>query len=802
MNFKTTFVLGVFLAALVAFYAVTRSAPKPAESSPTTAITPTPSPTTHDLLEKKLGDVVKVVCQMKGKEAWTFERKSPPEGAGAAGWRMTSPKDVAVASYEVDKFGRELGRLQYEVSYKPGEPGGVTPLDAGLAPPEATVTLTDSSGATATVEIGKPASENETYVRLAGDDRTCVGKANLRHLWKTKALEYRDQQLWNFTPENATRVEIIDRSAAGAPVTYAFAKDGTKWMMESPVTARATGKVDELLRTMSRMRVIQWQDDSRDKLGVYGLDPDALTVRVTVEEKVAAKKDESKPGAEEAEGEGKEAKEETPEIKKTVYELHVADRSPIGEETKAFVRAGDESAVATLMKTTTDKFKPVMSEWRDMKITTANVDAATRIELAGPGRAAAMALKGGKWSFDGDGGRAEDSSVKELLKAVKDLNAVVFVEADSAEAASFGFSQPQTEVRLTVPGIEGVDRIAVGNYTDEKAKLMAYVRHNDLSSIGKVRSADVAPLLRAPPAYRDRTVFDLPPDQLEKVVLATDNRFVGGKNIIAFERSADGWKMTQPVAASLRTDRIDKLVQAVSGLRAAAIASETGEASAFGLHSPSAGIVITDQPPVEHRIEQPVAEGEPAQPVEVVPPPVTYELAVAEHDGKFYAKRSDKPTIYEVSADFYKQLFDEYRTTEVLTFDDAKVRQLSIRKGEETHGFVKADGRWTYQAEPDLPLDAKKVDNLLLQVKDLKTERYVRNAADDLGPFGLSAPDREVSVTLEDGTRRVLHVSQQTSDRETDKGRYACVDDKHDVFLLTADMLKRIEVSLPDLEKH
>jgi hypothetical protein len=802
MNFKTTFAMGVFLAALVALYAVMRSAPKPAESRPTTAITPTPSPTTHDLLEKKLGDVVKVVCQMKGKEAWTFEKKGPTEGTGAATWRMTSPKDVAVASYEVDKFGRELGRLQYEVSYKPGEPGGVTPLDAGLAPPEATVTLTDGSGATATVEIGKPASENETYVRLAGDDRICVGKANLRHLWKTKALEYRDQQLWNFAPENVTRVEVIDRSAAGASGSFAFAKDGTKWMMESPVSARATGKVDELLRTISRLRVTQWQDDSREKLGVYGLDPDVLTVRVTVEEKVAAKKDESKPEKEEAEGEGKEAKEETPEIKKTLYELHVADRSPIGEDTKVFVRAGDESAVATLMKATTDKFKPVMSEWRDMKITTANVDAATHIELAGPGRTAALALKDGKWSFDGDGGRAEDSSVKELLKAVKDLNAVVFVEADSAEAASYGFSQPQAEIRLTVPGIEGVDRVSIGSYTDEKAKLMAYVRHNDLSSIGKVRSADIAPLLRAPSAYRDRTVFDLPPIQLQKIVLTRDDRLAGGKATMAFDRAADGWSMTAPVTAPVRLDRVDKLVQSVGDLRAAAIASESDEASAYGLHSPSAGIVITDQPPVEHRIEQPAAEGEPAQPVEVVPPPVPYELAVAEHDGKFYAKRSDKPTIYEISADFYKRLFDEYRTTEVLTFDDAKVRQLSIRQGDQTHLFVKADGRWTYQAEPDLPLDSKKVDNLLLQVKDLKTERYVRNAADDLGQFGLSTPHHEVSVTLDDGTRRVLHVSQQTNDHETDKGRYACVDDQHDVFLLTADMLKRVEVSLPDLEKH
>lgn len=801
MNFKSTIVLAAILVALFVAYTVSRSVPKPAESSATTVPTSASSPTAHDLIEKKLGDVVKVVCQVKGKEAWTFEKKAPTEGTGTASWRMTAPMDMAVAAYEVDKFGRELGRLSYEVAYKPGEPGAVTAADAGLAPPEAIITLTDAAGATATVEIGKPVSENETYVRLAGADRVCVGKTNLRSLWKSKALEYRDLQLWNFAPENVTRVEVIDRSATDAPVDYAFAKDGGKWMMESPVSARATGKVDELLRTISRLRVMQWHDDSREKLGVYGLEPGALTVRVTVEEKLPAKADEPKPEAENGE-EGEEATQQAPEIKKTVHEIHVADRSPIGEDTKTYVRVGNDSAIATVMKTMTDKFRPVMSEWRDMKITSANVDAATRIELLNQGRTAALVLKEGMWSFDGDGGRAEESATKELLKAVKDLSAVVFVESDSAEAASFGFSQPQAEVRLTVPGVEGVERITVGAYTDEKTRRMIYVRRNDLPSIGKVRSSDVEPLLRAPSAYRDRTVFNLPADQLQNIVLATDNRIVGGQNSLSFRIEDGVWSMAEPVKAAVRADRMDKLVQSLNALRASAIAAEAGEASAFGLNSPAARLKITHQPPIEHRIEQPTGEGEPAQPVEVQPQPVTYELAVTEHDGKFYAKRSDKPTIYEVPADFYKLLFDEYRTTEVLTFDDTKVKQLSIRKGDQTHVFVKGEGRWTYQAEPDLPLDAKKVDNLLLQVKDLKTERYVRNAADDLATFGLSTPSHEVAVTLDDGTRRVLRVSSQINDKETDKGHYARIDDKRDVFLLAADMLKRVEVSLPELEKR
>ncbi len=782
MNFKTTAFLAVLLALMMTVYAGLRLGSKPAESTTTPPVPTAPtSAASRDVLEKKLGDVVKVALKVKGKDEWTFEKKAPTEG-GVAAWRMTAPMDMAVATWEVDKFGREIGRLQYDVSFEPGAAGGVSLADAGLSPPEATVTLTDAAGVTASVDIGKPASDSSTYVRPAGSGPILVGKANLRTLWKAKALEYRDQQLWNFAPENATRVEIIDRAHAEGPATYVFVKDGARWMMESPAAARATGKVDDMLRAISRLRVTQWYDEGKDKPVVYGVESAALTVQVTVEEKVPVAKEEPKEDEAEKDDDESEA-EPAMETKTNVYELHVADRSPIGEDTKVYVRPGDEPVVATLMKATTDKFKPVMSEWRDMHVTTANVEAATRVELTAGGRQAALVQQNGAWSFEGDGGRAEDAAVKELLKAVKDMNAVVFV--DAAEAAS-AFSQPQGEVRLTVPGADSAERITVGAHTDESTKRMVYVRRGDAAVIGKVRTGDVEKLLRAPIAYRDRTVLDVPEAHVQKLVLTTQNKYVGGKDALTFERVGEAWTMTAPVAAAVRADRIQKLVESAASLHATAIAAEGQEATSFGLHEPTATLALTVQAPSDE---------------DATAAPAEHQLAFAAHDGKFYAKRSDRPTVYEVSADFYNQLFAELRTAEVMTFENAKVRQFSIRKAGQTHAFSKSESKWTYQSEPDLPLDGKKVDNLLLQLKDLKTERYVRSGVDDLAALGLSSPHIEVTVMLEDGTKRVLRVSEKGHDREGDKGRYATIDDGRDVFLLTEETLKRIDVSLPDLEK-
>lgn len=774
MNTRTTFFLAIVLAGMVAAFTFTRSAPKPAETS---AATPAPTPAsaaTKDLIEKKLGDVVKVALQVKGKEAWTFEKKAASEGATAT-WRMTSPLDTPVASWEMDKFGRELGRLSYEISYAAGEPGAVTPEAAGLNPPEATVTLTDATGATATVEIGKPAADNETYVRLAGGDRVRVGKANLRTLWKSKALEYRDQQLWTFAPENVTKVEIDDRAVADALVKYAFVKDGAKWMITSPATAKATNKVDDLLRALSRLRVTKWHDDAKDKLGVYGLEPASLTVRVTVEEKVPATPAEPVK-------EGEEPKPEPlPEIKTSVHVLHVSARSPIGEETSTYLRVGDESAVATIMKATTDKFRPVMTEWRDMKVVSTDASMATRVELNSGGQKAALTLADGQWSFEG-GGRAEGDAVSALLAKIKEMSAVVFVEPKSGDEADFGFSQPRADIRLQLPGVEGGERIVIGSYTDETTKRMVYLRRGDTGPIAKVRSTDIESLLQTPSAYADRTILAIASDSISKITL--ENAFTRGGDPLTLGEGPTGWGLLSPVVAAVRTDRVETLVETLANLRAVSVTSETG---AFGKHKIEPTATVT------------IEETGGADPVNAAP--VQHVVSFGRRDGKFFARRGDDGPIGEIAADLHKQLTEEFRTAEVLTFDDKKVTRFSIRKGEQIHSFSKKDGKWTYAAEPDLPLDAKKVDNLLLQLKDLKTERYVRNAAKDLGAFGLSTPTQEVVVTLDDGSTKSLLVSQDGMDNDGAKGKYACLNDSRDVFLLADDTTNRFEVNLAELEK-
>jgi len=803
MNTRTTLLLAVVLVLLAAVYYVVTSEQGSEQADAIQPSRSAASVASRDVMDQDLGDIVKVVCQKRGGEQWVFEKNAAASGTGQADWRMTSPREMKCTSWEVTKFGSRLGSLNYEISYKPGTPGAVTAQQAGLDPPEAVITLTDADGNSVTVDIGARASNQETYVRLGGTDEICVGRSDLTDLVKESALDYRDKQLWNFNKDDVTRLEIVDLSDADLPVSYRLFKDGSRWMFESPVTAKATGKVDEMLAAMGRMRAIDWQFDNADKLPMYGLQPATLTVRATVEEEVQPDRaEEREPGAE---GETERDDKPAPELrtKATVYELHISDRSPIGEDTKAYLRIGDDSAVATTWKAQTDKFKPVMAEWREMQITTVKVKDATRIDLTTADGSAILAKGDTGWSFEADGGQAEESAVAELLNAIGDLEAVAFVDAEAVDPVAYGFDGSQVDVRLTIPGVEGVERIVVGDHTDQATKRLVYVRRNDLVSIGKVRKADVAKLLRGPHLYRDRTVIEVLPSRYERIGLSVADNGASKAMELAFGKKDGTWQIVEPVVAEVQGEAMDKLVETLGGLRAEQVVTQTGEPSAYGLHAPTVTLALTYRPPTEYRIEDmgEDATGEvTAKPIKVQPPPRTITLQAAEHDGKIYAQRADRPVIFEMSRDFFDQLQVEYRSDRILEFDDTDVVRFAIRDGEAAHTFEKRDDKWVYAAEPDLPLDAQKVANLLAQLGDLRTPRYVEHAAADLSSYGLISPRREAKVTLTDGTEHVLSVSKQRGRQGSESGFYSAVEGRDGVFLLTPDSIKRFDVRLESLE--
>lgn len=217
------------------------------------------------------------------------------------------------------------------------------------------------------------------------------------------------------------------------------------------------------------------------------------------------------------------------------------------------------------------------------------------------------------------------------------------------------------------------------------------------------------------------------------------------------------------------------------------------------------------EPPAGAR--EPAAAGEPAEEpaesaegggsaqVAVAPAaPQTVEFLAGEAAEKYYLKRSDAAAVYEIEKDFYDRLRDEYRSEKVLDFTDSQATAFSIRSGSTTHAFEKREGKWVVAAEPDLPLDAKAVGALLVNVADLKTTRYVQYGVTDLAGFGLAQAARQVNVTLDDGTKLEVLIADKACEKDASKRVYATRGAQGEVFLLGSDMVQRLEVKIESLE--
>lgn len=882
MNYKTTLYLAVALVGCVLGWLVFKP---PAGGEQTYQAPDVETGSVEKLLIEPddYGDAVKVECRLKDQPGpWMFEKTTPAGAAAgaAAEWTMKAPFEAKAVGYQVDRITNQMTNLRYELSYDV-EGGAVTLAQAGLDPPEAVVTVTDDAGKSYTVEIGRSAGRYETYVRLAGAPRFCAAKSAMKTLFNESAIEYRDQQLARFDSMDAQRLEIVHQPEGQDPKHYVLVRDGSDWVFESPFTGRATASVESAVQAFGGLRASNWAADDETKLALFGLDKPALIVKATVEEEVKAPdEDEDEPdeSPDESEAEDEEAAEAEKPAKVTkVHEVHISQRGPIGEDQKVYARLAGQSAAALILKSAADRLTPIEKQWRDMSVTTAKTSRANRIELVTPTGPATLVKRGAQWTFEDIAAPAETESVTQLLSAIEGLKARGFDDYREGDDVKFGLDQPQAVVRLTVPGQDEVERLAIGGSTDEQTHRLVYVRRNESTSVAKVRAADVEPLVRGPLAYRDLTIFDAEGGTIDRITLTRENRYdESGDMALTFEPRDAGWRMTAPADAAV-APAFEDFVKDVRTLRGKAFVSDGpgADPAAYGLDDPSAVLEVTFTPPKTYKLEMapevsnstqppapatgdepggdeaegddddedgggvggqdesmavpggdaaaddgrlggpqatppppppPGGDAKSGDPLKMVPVEVQLQarsvtIEVGDKDGVYYARNTDTGVIHELAKETFDKFFAEYREGAVFDFQESQVKSFTLREGSVVYTFAKSDrGDWTYEAEPDLALDRTKVQNLLVQIKGLKTPRYMRYGVEDLGAYKLAEPGREIAVTLDDGAVHAVLISDASCPADEEEGRYAAVRGSADVFLLSKADLRRLTVKMEELE--
>ncbi len=808
MNFKTSIVMScVLIVVLAGFIGIraSESARKPAKKT-------TASTNQYDkpLFEDPPKDLTKITCTVRGGQQWVFERVHPEsdDSTAPAEWRMSEPFDAKVAGYLVDGIVSRVTGLKYQVRLKPGDPDAVTLAQAGLDTPKFSIRFDRSDGVSQTLHVGRSAANNKTYVRPGDDGDIFVVTTSLDTLLRKRPEEYRDKVMVKFDVDDAQEIEITSNHDNASSVHYRLVKhDRDGWVFEEPFNADADDNaIRTALNSFANLRAAEWVEATGNPpLGRYGLQRPRLDIEVVCRHLISKPESADEPdqpdtnaNAGEAAADEAESKPE-PEYETQRFHLLVASRSPLDKESNVFAKMADDNAIATITKVTADKFTPAVDKWRNMKVVRGSVQGATRIDLTARDGTSVTLVKDdvNLWTFKDSGDKAEQAAVNDLISKIDGLKALAFVDDIDPTHPELGLNPPYMSIVLVVPGEQAPVRVAVGDATDAASKRLYYVRAGLERTIAKVRAADVSILRRQPREYRNRSIVDIAVSAIKSIELMRTSPLTGKRESFTLEKKGtDTWQLVFPVHAPTDSIATTTLVTTVANLNAESVVAVQAPVEKYGLDDPDIELAVTyDDAPVAVVSADGAAKSPGDKSVDNA-----IAVILADHNNHIYAKRTNSSTIYRLSRGSYDSLFAEFRRKDVFDVDSQQIAGVEIVIGDRVNSFERREKDWVYATEPDLPIDAQKVTGLLLQLQDLKLERFVGYKVENLGDFGLDNPARKVTIRNSDGQAVTLLVSGKPCLAGRTQDLCAMIEGTSDVFLLTPDTVSRFDINIEDYE--
>ncbi|QJW95203.1 DUF4340 domain-containing protein [Frigoriglobus tundricola] len=682
--------------------------------------------------------------KLTGVEVTRFD--APDESFALAqdgtNWKLTGPFTAPVAFLDAQPAVAALASLpatKYEALSAPDDPAKY-----GFDKPLARVKLayTEKTGATArpaakTVLVGGAAPNGQDhYAKL--DDPTApvfVVAAGYLNAVRTAPLTLLDRNLLSLDPTKIAKVQLAgDKPEAAVTLTKgekgAWRADGAAFAVDAVVAEQAVSTFAPLPveRLVAYGDAVKWAD--------YGLEKPEHTITVVL-------------GTD-------------PPVTHTVQ---LGKSAPLGAR---FVRVDGGKAVGVLAAPAVRVLSRTKLDFADRTLLVFKSEdlvglARTRgkeeLELA-PGA-------GDGWTVEKPAKQKADKLlVEDLADALSHLRAekvAAFGKKDEV-LKPYGLEPPEATVTLTIG--EKADRKALRLGRPVDAARPDGDRYATVEAAGADATVGVLPgalankLLAPPVSFRDRTVARFV--DADKLVLER------GARKVTFAKVNGTWKVTAPLAADAEQGALDDLVAELAKLRASDWVAEKptpAELKAFGLEKPELTWTVSngDRDVLVLRVGQ------------------------AGKDGRVYATAGASGMVAVLGPPQAAKVLGEYRVRKPWALDAFQAEAVEIARGDKTFALIKNGPGWVDPSAPVAPIDPRAVTELLGALTALQVDHYAVDANGEAKLFGLEKPEVTVTVTLKDGTKRVLAVGGVVGGTN-DKQRYARVVDpaRTDVFVLSA----------------
>ena len=259
MNFKTTILLIICLAiAGIAVYFTHNQTPT--EPAPETPV---------KLIDLPSTDVTKIVITPAADQKIVFEKQG-------ANWQMLEPVNALADSTNVDELVSSLTNLE---SHGKSDASGANADVTGLNSPRFRVELTETSGKTIKLAIGKPTGVgDELYVQKDGDSQADRVAAGIDAALNKPASSFRDLKLLDVKSPEIKTIQI-----AKGGETVGLNREGNNWQVATgPTTMPADeSEATDLALGISGLRATEFVSEKSDDPKRYGLDDPQTSVQFT-----------------------------------------------------------------------------------------------------------------------------------------------------------------------------------------------------------------------------------------------------------------------------------------------------------------------------------------------------------------------------------------------------------------------------------------------------------------------------------------------------------------------------------------
>ena len=670
------------------------------------------------------------VAATEADGSWTLRRtaprRTPPRSASAmelspeqlaAGWELSAPVVDRVDPERLRGVLAAVPEIWVERFVE-----SVDPAQAGLDPPERTLSVEFDERPPVTIQIGRvsrveerkppappanplappppaplPVREEFRYARLPGQPQVFEIKADRWLDLFPSLATLRDPRLFRFRAENVRRVELVRPGER-----FVLAQSDGKWKLTEPSPAEADpGRVAELIDRIGELQAAGGDILDHVDLKAWSLEPSATAPHVAL---TVADKD--KPDAVETltlwVGKRDEAKKRVA--------VQVAGNPRVALIRDEFLRLFDRPAVA----------------YRSRRVLDVPPASIAGIAVARADDPYALTRSPGAWSLSAPVSATADAAKANLLaNDLARLDAVDFVTdaPKPDDLARFGLDAAPLSVTLTFADGSAPRTLLIGSAREGKPEY--YARWTDSPLVFTIRAALRETLNSPSLAWRPLMVWQVPADAVTAIEVKR-----GGDQIRA-ARSDGQWKLTEPAAAPASAESVDAVVRALATLRAERYETHSaGNVAQYGLDRPALRATIAAQGR-DHSL--------------------LIGATVAGSAGRRYAKTADSDAVFVVPDSLLAAVDRptlDWVDRRLLTVDVARVVEISGASVDEQWTLKPASNGWTIASlKPPLPADRAVVDALLRSLAEVQAKRVVAFSSPVmLERYGLDRPATTVTV--------------------------------------------------------